>query len=173
MAQIISFTFSIGAITEIWIYGMPFLLSTKLYTCIDNTIPVIAFFFSSFFILLWLFPLFSARPQSCWLVPRARVRMQGPLSSMFHKDGSVTFSMNAPWMRLPSSCPCTSAWDSHFGAFVTLRASGLIWFLCLATPQFSVLLVYPLPTECSQQIVPQMKGFKTLIFWLCQPLQPI
>lgn len=59
-----------------------------------NIIPVFAFFF--FFILLWLFPFFSAPPQSCWMVPQAGVRMQGPLSSMFHKDGSVTFSMNAP-----------------------------------------------------------------------------
>lgn len=71
---------------------MSFLLSTNHYTCIDNIIPV----FGSFFFLLWLFLFFSARPQSCWLVPQARVRMQGPLSSMFHKDGSVTFSINAP-----------------------------------------------------------------------------
>lgn len=80
---------------------------------------------------------------------------------------------HSPWTlqkwNFPPSRLCMSAWDSHFGAFVTLRASGLIWFLCLATLQFSVLLVQPLPTECGQQIVPQIKGFNILFSaWLSQ-----
>lgn len=136
---------------DIPLCAAPFVLLVQPATCVF-TIPMQTQI-NRCFLLFHLLPpfvrkglflsivIFSASASRFGISPLARIRVQWTLSMMFHKDGSVTFSLNAPEMRLTLSRLCTSVWDSHFGAFVTLRASGLIWFLCLATLQFSVLLV--------------------------------
>lgn len=153
MTCIIFFTFSIGATTEIWIYVMSFLLYTKHYTRIYNIIPVFAFFFHPFYFTLAV-SIFSARPQSCWLVPRARVRDAGPIifdvPQRWECDILHERTINETSFKLPVHiCLRFTLWCiCHFES---------IWFNLISVPghptilcAFSVTIAYGVqPTDSS------------------------
>lgn len=86
--------------------------------------------------------------------PLARIRVHWTLSVMFHKDGSVTFSSNAPEMRL-SSHPLVQVF-LRFTLWCICHFES-IWFNLISLPghtaiicAFSVTIAYCVrPTDSS------------------------